>query len=60
MLKGNKCDCFFCKNDKPHRETHTKFRQITGYLLKAESLDPNDYVYLKACTTCGHVVEGKV
>jgi hypothetical protein len=49
------CRCFFCQEGKPHPERHANFTPVTGYLLKAESLDPNDVVYQEACTTCGHV-----
>ncbi len=48
------CNCFFCINDKPHRETHIKFNRITGILTKAESLDPKDWISVEACITCGH------
>jgi len=54
------CDCFWCEAGKEHPASpaHSEFHRVSDRLLVAESLDPADRVRRKACTVCGHVVEG--
>lgn len=49
------CKCFFCLNNKEHKHTiPVRWISVTGKLLVAESLDPNDIVPMEACYICGH------
>jgi hypothetical protein len=50
-----KCKCWFCKNQHLHKHSlPVTWNEVTGHLLVAESLDPNDVVRLEACHLCGH------
>lgn len=48
------CNCFFCSKGESHPERHESFHEVSGHLLVAESLNPDDVVRVEACGTCGH------
>jgi hypothetical protein len=48
------CNCYFCKTDKKHPDSHAEFIAVSHRLLKSESLGPKDSVPREACSTCGH------
>lgn len=56
-VAASDCKCFFCQEGKVHPKSHTTFGEMTGRLLVAESLLPEDRVRRFGCSTCGHTVE---